>query len=70
MKMDEALNKEIYAAWIDAGRPESIIAFHDGYTAALAKCAGELQELRWQLEHVSAERTQLHNRCHDAAHRA
>jgi hypothetical protein len=65
--MDAALNEEIYAAWVEAGQPVSIVAFHDGYTAALKKSSGELQELRWQLEAVSAERTKLHNQCHDAA---
>jgi histidinol-phosphate/aromatic aminotransferase/cobyric acid decarboxylase-like protein len=63
----EALNAEIYEAWEKAGHPHTLTAFHDGYTAALAKAASEIAELRLRLEHVSAERTRLHNQCHDAA---
>lgn len=62
-----ALNAEIYEAWEEAGHPHSLIAFHDGYTAALTKATAEIAELRLQLEHVIAERNRLHNQCHDAA---
>ncbi|WP_124492403.1 hypothetical protein [Burkholderia stagnalis] len=62
-----ALNGEIWAAWEEANQPHTYIAFHDGYTAALAKSAGEVAELRLQLAHVTAERNRLHNQCHDAA---
>lgn len=63
----EALNTEIYAAWEEAGHPHSIIAFHNGYTAALEKSKAEIAELSMQLEHVITERNRLHNQCHAAA---
>lgn len=70
LKDQEALNVEIYGAWVEAGKPLSLLAFHDGYTAALAKSEAEIQELTWRLESVTAERTKLHNRCHDSARSA
>jgi hypothetical protein len=63
----ESMNAEIYAAWEEAGRPHTILAFHDGYTAAMKKANAEIVELRLQLERVVAERNRLHNQCHDAA---
>ncbi|MDN8027934.1 hypothetical protein QZN17_05080 [Burkholderia multivorans] len=64
---ENALNTEIYEAWQDAGQPHTLVAFHDGYTAALKKANAEIAELRLQLGHVIAERNRLHNQCHDAA---
>ncbi len=66
----EALNTEIYAAWEETGYGLNLLEFHKGYTAALAKVAVEIAELRLQLEHVTAERNRLHNQCHDAARTA
>lgn len=54
-----ALNTEIYQAWKEAGCPPSLVAFHDGYSAALRKANGEIAELRRQLAYE----------CHDAARR-